>query len=191
MGRRGIRRARGHRPGPRAGLPGRRGVQDRDPERRGVASAGGRAACGRGRGHHGQPGLPGQWGDVAAGQRARDMAQAGLDAGVEVCLFVGPRERFGIGAHARSATGGRTGTRSRPARAVLRAGGCAAGDRGRDPQLPGRRPGAAPGGDAGAGPGRAAGRAGVEGLGHMSPTSPVTLKVLEETGPGRSTSRPT
>ena len=24
----------------------------------------------------------------------RDMAQAGLEAGVEVCLFVGPRERF-------------------------------------------------------------------------------------------------
>ncbi|HJY96179.1 MAG TPA: hypothetical protein VJ371_14585, partial [Streptosporangiaceae bacterium] len=35
----------------------------------------------------------------------RDMAQAGLDAGIEVCLFVGPRERFGPGAHARSADG--------------------------------------------------------------------------------------
>src|SRR5579864_853149 len=35
----------------------------------------------------------------------RDMAQAGLDAGVEVCLFVGPRERYGVGAHARSADG--------------------------------------------------------------------------------------
>ena len=35
----------------------------------------------------------------------RDMAQAGRDAGLEVCLFVGPRERFGVGAHARSADG--------------------------------------------------------------------------------------
>jgi hypothetical protein len=35
----------------------------------------------------------------------RDMAQAGHDAGVEVCLFVGPRERFGVGAHARSDDG--------------------------------------------------------------------------------------
>ncbi len=35
----------------------------------------------------------------------RDMAQAGLDAGVEVCLFVGPRERFGVGAHTRSQDG--------------------------------------------------------------------------------------
>src|ERR1700728_3973316 len=33
----------------------------------------------------------------------RDMAQAGYHAGVEVCLFVGPRERYGTGAHARSA----------------------------------------------------------------------------------------
>ncbi|HXW43537.1 MAG TPA: U32 family peptidase [Streptosporangiaceae bacterium] len=35
----------------------------------------------------------------------RDMAQAGQDAGVEVCLFVGPRERYGVGAHARSDDG--------------------------------------------------------------------------------------
>lgn len=35
----------------------------------------------------------------------RDMAQAGQDAGVEVCLFVGPRERYGTGAHPRSADG--------------------------------------------------------------------------------------
>jgi hypothetical protein len=33
------------------------------------------------------------------------MAQAGHEAGVEVCLFVGPRERYGTGAHARSAEG--------------------------------------------------------------------------------------
>jgi Peptidase family U32 len=35
----------------------------------------------------------------------RDMAQAGHETGVEVCLFVGPRERYGTGAHARSADG--------------------------------------------------------------------------------------
>jgi hypothetical protein len=35
----------------------------------------------------------------------RDMAQSGHDAGVEVCLFVGPRERYGVGAHARSDDG--------------------------------------------------------------------------------------
>ncbi len=35
----------------------------------------------------------------------RDMAQAGHDSGVEVCLFVGPRERYGTGAHARSEEG--------------------------------------------------------------------------------------
>jgi hypothetical protein len=35
----------------------------------------------------------------------RDMAQAGRDAGVEVCLFTGPRERYGTGAHPRSAEG--------------------------------------------------------------------------------------
>jgi hypothetical protein len=35
----------------------------------------------------------------------RDMAHAGHEAGLEVCLFVGPRERFGVGAHARSEDG--------------------------------------------------------------------------------------
>ena len=35
----------------------------------------------------------------------RDMAQAGHETGVEVCLFVGPRERYGVGGHARSEDG--------------------------------------------------------------------------------------
>jgi hypothetical protein len=35
----------------------------------------------------------------------RDMARAGHEAGLEVCLFVGPRERYGTGAHARSEDG--------------------------------------------------------------------------------------
>ncbi len=34
-----------------------------------------------------------------------DMAQSGAESGVEVCLFVGPRERFGVGAHPRSDDG--------------------------------------------------------------------------------------
>jgi hypothetical protein len=43
----------------------------------------------------------------------RDMAQAGYQAGVEVCLFVGPRERYGTGAHARSAEGSAHGDQVR------------------------------------------------------------------------------
>lgn len=43
----------------------------------------------------------------------RDMAQAGREAGVEVCLFVGPRERYGVGAHARSADGSAHGDQVR------------------------------------------------------------------------------
>jgi hypothetical protein len=35
----------------------------------------------------------------------RELAALGADAGVEVSLFVGPRDGFGIGAHARSADG--------------------------------------------------------------------------------------
>jgi hypothetical protein len=35
----------------------------------------------------------------------RDMAALGNEAGVEVSLFIGPREGFGVGAHARSADG--------------------------------------------------------------------------------------
>ncbi|HEX6520735.1 MAG TPA: hypothetical protein VF070_12105 [Streptosporangiaceae bacterium] len=35
----------------------------------------------------------------------RDMAQAGHETGVEVCLFIGPRERYGTGAHSRSEDG--------------------------------------------------------------------------------------
>jgi Peptidase family U32 len=35
----------------------------------------------------------------------RDLAALGAEAGLEVSLFVGPRESFGIGAHARSADG--------------------------------------------------------------------------------------
>src|ERR1700689_5151390 len=35
----------------------------------------------------------------------RDMAQAGHETGVEVCLFVGPREGYGAGDHASGADG--------------------------------------------------------------------------------------
>src|SRR5580700_5534621 len=48
----------------------------------------------------------------------RDMAQAGLEAGVEVCLFVGPRERYGVGAHARSEDGRAHGDQVRGLRQI-------------------------------------------------------------------------
>jgi hypothetical protein len=46
----------------------------------------------------------------------RDMAQAGRDAGVEVCLFTGPRERYGPGAHPRSPDGAAHGDQVRGVR---------------------------------------------------------------------------
>jgi hypothetical protein len=86
----------------------------------------------------------------------RDMAQAGLDAGIEVCLSVGPRERYGTGAHARSADGKAHGDQVRGLRQmsyaledVLRAT-----EEGSAVSWSPTR--VAPGGDAGAGPGRAA-----------------------------------
>ena len=48
----------------------------------------------------------------------RDMAQAGLAAGVEICLFVGPRERYGVGAHARSQDGRAHGDQVRGLRQI-------------------------------------------------------------------------
>jgi hypothetical protein len=48
----------------------------------------------------------------------RDMAQAGLEAGVEVCLFVGPRDRYGVGAHARSDDGRAHGDQVRGLRQI-------------------------------------------------------------------------
>jgi len=48
----------------------------------------------------------------------RDMAQAGRAAGVEVCLFVGPRERYGVGAHARSQDGQAHGDQVRGLRQI-------------------------------------------------------------------------
>ena len=46
------------------------------------------------------------------------MAQAGLTAGVEICLFVGPRERYGVGAHARSQDGRAHGDQVRGLRQI-------------------------------------------------------------------------
>jgi hypothetical protein len=43
----------------------------------------------------------------------RAMAQTGHEAGLEVCLFIGPRERYGVGAHARSADGSAHGDQVR------------------------------------------------------------------------------
>ena len=48
----------------------------------------------------------------------RDMAQAGLAAGVEICLFVGPRERYGVGAHVRSEDGRAHGDQVRGLRQI-------------------------------------------------------------------------
>jgi hypothetical protein len=48
----------------------------------------------------------------------RDMAQAGLEAGIEICLFVGPRERYGVGAHARSQDGRAHGDQVRGLRQI-------------------------------------------------------------------------
>jgi hypothetical protein len=44
------------------------------------------------------------------------MASAGHNAGVEVCLFIGPRERYGPGAHPRSADGAAHGDQVRGVR---------------------------------------------------------------------------
>ena len=58
------------------------------------------------------------------------MAGPASDAGIEVCLFVGPREGFDIGAHAWSADGRGARRPSRAAPAGLRARGYPAGRRG-------------------------------------------------------------
>jgi Peptidase family U32 len=50
---------------------------------------------------------------MMTGSELRDMAQAGYESGVEVCLFVGPRERYGTGAHPRSADGSAHGDQVR------------------------------------------------------------------------------
>ena len=48
----------------------------------------------------------------------RDMAQGGLEAAVEVCLFVGPRDRYGVGPHARSQDGRAHGDQVRGLRQI-------------------------------------------------------------------------
>jgi hypothetical protein len=113
----------------------------------------------------------------------RDMAQAGLDAGVEVCLFVGPRERFGIGAHARSADGRAHGDQVRGLRQLSYA---------LEDVLRATEEGIRSFLVADLGLLRAVTQAQARGLlpaglvwkvsASMSPTNPVTLKVLEEMG---------
>ena len=46
----------------------------------------------------------------------RDMAALGAEAGIEVSLFVGPRESYGVGAHARSSDGAAQGGQLRGTR---------------------------------------------------------------------------
>ena len=48
-------------------------------------------------GHHGQPGVPGQRRHAAVRGRARRDGRIGADTGIEVSLFVGPREEWDIG----------------------------------------------------------------------------------------------
>jgi len=94
----------------------------------------------------------------------RDMAQAGHDAGVEVCLFTGPRERYGTGAHPRSAEGAAHADQVRGTRQL----GYALEDvlRGRagHPLVPRRRPRAARRAAQGAGARRPAGSDRLEGV---------------------------
>ena len=52
-----------------------------------------------------QPRLAGQRRDAPGEAELREMAAIGAEDGIEVSLFVGPREGFGIGAHARTADG--------------------------------------------------------------------------------------
>ena len=115
----------------------------------------------------------------------RDMAQAGLDAGVEVCLFVGPRERFGIGAHVRSADGRAHGDQVRGLRQlsyaledVLRA--TEEGIRSFLVADLGLLRAVTQAQARGALPARLVWKVSAS----MSPTNPVTLKVLEEMGAG-------
>jgi hypothetical protein len=113
----------------------------------------------------------------------RDMAQTGLDAGIEVCLFVGPRERFGIGAHARSADGRAHGDQVRGLRQLSYA---------LEDVLRATEEGVRSFLVADLGLLRAVTQAQARGAlpaglvwkisASMSPTNPVTLKVLEEMG---------
>ena len=113
----------------------------------------------------------------------RDMAQAGRDAGLEVCLFVGPRERFGVGAHARSADGRAHGDQVRGLRQLAYA---------LEDVLRATEAGIRSFLVADLGLLRAVTRAQASGAlpaglvwkvsASMSPTNPVTLKVLKELG---------
>jgi hypothetical protein len=113
----------------------------------------------------------------------RDMAQAGRDAGLEVCLFVGPRERFGVGAHARSEDGRAHGDQVRGLRQlayaledVLRA--TEAGIRSFLVADLGLLRAVTQAQASGALPAGLVWKISAS----MSPTNPVTLKVLEELG---------
>jgi hypothetical protein len=115
----------------------------------------------------------------------RDMAQAGADAGIEVCLFVGPRERYGVGAHARSADGRAHGDQVRGLRQLSYA---------LEDVLRATEEGIRSFLVADLGLLRAVTRAQAQGAlpagliwkvsAAMSPSNPVTVKILEELGAG-------
>ena len=104
----------------------------------------------------------------------RAMAEIGAGAGIEVSLFVGPREGFDIGAHARTA-GRRRALRpaARPPRAALRGRGRRARGGVRDPRLPDRRPRPARAAHRDAGRRRAARRHRLEDLGDDGAVEPA------------------
>ena len=94
------------------------------------------------------------------------MARIAADNGIEVSLFVGPREEWDIGRAAASADGG--GVLRPPARhpaAPVRGRGHPAGGRAGDPRLPHRRPRIAPARERDAGRRAAARLDRLEGLG--------------------------
>ena len=81
---------------------------------------------------------------LLAESELRETAAVAAEAGVEVALFVGPREGYGLGAHARSADGvGPRRPGARRARALVRDRGRRACGGGGDQKLPRRRPGPA------------------------------------------------
>lgn len=55
---------------------------------------------------------------LLAESELRELAELGAEAGVEISLFVGPRESFGVGAHARSADGAAQGGQLRGLRGL-------------------------------------------------------------------------
>ena len=99
-----------------------------------------------------------------------EMARIGADNGIEVSLFVGPREEWDIGRARRGAGGRRVrGPAARDQAAAVRGRRHPAGGRAGHPRIPHRRPRTAPAGEPAAGSRPAAGLAS---SGRSRPSSP-------------------